>query len=293
MNIDSEQVSIIIPSLNSPIIDRVIIAIEEQDGADQISEIVVVGKDEARLIPENGRVKLIDTGIPVPAGTARNLGIEATTAVLLIFLDSDCIPQPGWLREHFLAHETGHTVIGGSVLPDGENYWALSYNLTMFHEYFSTTSPGVRAFLPTLNLSVERHVIEDVGLLNESLPRSQDLDWTTRMNATGYQPFFWPSAIIQHQHNRTTWQKVWRDCARSGQYARQARLIHQDTLNTPSILRSRHMLLWLSPLIAGGVTIRMVLKSLTVFMRSWRTVPVIYLSKIAWCWGGSRLQEIK
>ena len=208
MHTTPEQISIIIPSLNSPIINRVLAAIEEQDGSEEIAEIIVVGKDDARLIPKNGSAKLIDTGVPVPPGAARNLGIEATTAVLLIFLDSDCIPQPGWLREHLLAHQAGHTVVGGSVLPDGENYWALSYNLTMFHEYFSTASPDVRAFLPTLNLSIERHVINDAGLLNEPLPRSQDLDWTTRMNAAGYQPYFWPASSIQHQYNRTTWRKV-------------------------------------------------------------------------------------
>ncbi|MCZ7670862.1 MAG: hypothetical protein M5U34_28770 [Chloroflexi bacterium] len=119
------------------------------------------------------------------------------------------------MAAHLAAHDAGYAVVGGGVLPDGENYWALSYNLTMFHDYFSTTTPGPLPLLPTLNLSVERRVIEEVGLLNEALPRSQDLDWTTRMNEAGFQPYFWPEAAVQHQHNRTTFGRFWRDCFRA------------------------------------------------------------------------------
>lgn len=282
------NVSIIIPSLNSPIIAEVIAAIRQQEAAEAIREILVVGKDEAGLLPPDDLTRLLDTGRPVPPGTARNSGIQAAAGDLLLFLDSDCLPQPGWLAAHLAAHAAGHAVVGGGVLPDGENYWALSYNLTMFHEYFSTASPGKRPLLPTLNLSVERRVIDQVGLLDESLPRSQDLDWTTRMNAAGFQPYFWPTAAVQHRHNRTSWRKVWQDCARSGHYARQARLAHRQTLGTPLWLRWRGLVLLLSPLIAAGVTARMVRQRPFIFRQHWYTLPAIYLTKIAWCWGASR-----
>lgn len=281
-------VSIIIPSLNSPLIDQVVAALVGQAQAEVIREIVVVGKDEAGLLPVGGRVRLVDTGQPVPPGTARNLGIRAATADLLIFLDSDCLPQPGWLAAHLAAHRAGHAVVGGGVLPDGENYWALSYNLTMFHEYFSTAPADKRPLLPTLNLSVERQVIDAVGLLNEALPRSQDLDWTTRMNQAGFQPYFWPEAAIQHRHNRTTASKVWLDCARSGHFARQARLAHRETLDTPLWLRWRWLVLLLSPLIAAAVTGKIVGTRPFILRRHAAAIPAIYLSKIAWCWGASR-----
>ncbi|MBP7592750.1 MAG: glycosyltransferase [Chloroflexi bacterium] len=281
-------VSIIIPSLNSPLIDQVVAALVGQAQAEVIREIVVVGKDEAGLLPVGGRVRLVDTGQPVPPGTARNLGIRAATADLLIFLDSDCLPQPGWLAAHLAAHRAGHAVVGGGVLPDGENYWALSYNLTMFHEYFSTAPADKRPLLPTLNLSVERQVIDAVGLLNEALPRSQDLDWTTRMNQAGFQPYFWPEAAIQHRHNRTTAGKVWQDCARSGHFARQARLAHRETLDTPLWLRWRWLVLLLSPLIAAAVTGKIVGTRPFILRRHAAAIPAIYLSKIAWCWGASR-----
>lgn len=281
-------VSIIIPSLNSPILDEVIAAILAQNSAEMLAEVIVVGKDELGLLPAAPRVRLLDTGEPVPPGTARNLGIQASSSELLIFLDSDCLPQAGWLDAHMAAHAAGHDVVGGSVLADGENYWALSYNLTMFHSYLTSAETGPRALLPTLNLSVARRVIDAVGMLNEALPRSQDLDWTTRMNAAGFQPVFWPDAVVQHRHNRTTFRAVWRDCERSGTYARAARVAHSDTLGTPTLLRHPTLVRLASPLIALGVTGKIVASRPRTMLRHAATLPAIYMSKIAWCWGAGK-----
>jgi GT2 family glycosyltransferase len=282
------EVAIIIPSLNSPIIDQVLAAIESQAGIECVEQIVVVGKDEAGLIPANEHVQLIDTGQPVPPGTARNWGIEATQAELLIFLDSDCLPQPGWLAQHIAAHEAGHIVVGGGVLPTGRNYWHLVYNLTLFHEFFSVSHSGPRDYLPTLNLSVARSVIEGVGNLNESLDRGQDIEWTTRMRRAGIEPYFWAEAAVYHQHNRTNLKRVWQDCARSGYYMRWLRLQNQDMLQAPALFRYPRLIWWLSPLIAAGVTLRIFLSQPATFLRYWYALPAIYLTKIGWCWGASR-----
>lgn len=282
------MVSIIIPSLNSPIIHQVVVAILQQSCADAISEVLIVGRDEARLIPENSRVQLIDTEVPVPPAKARNIGIQASGGTLLVFLDSDCLPQPGWLAGHLEAHKVGHHIVGGGVMPAGSNYWHLSYNLTMFHETFSTNTAGKRDYFPTLNLSIDRQVIDEVGLLNETLERAQDIEWTTRMREAGYQPYFCPKAAVFHQHNRSKLLAVWRDCARSGYYMRQVRLTHNDALQAPSILRYRGMVLLLSPGIAAWATWRILRTRPSTFRVNWRTIPAIYLTKLAWCWGASR-----
>jgi len=285
---ESNHTSIIIPSLNSPIIDHVVEAVAVQEGFGPQDEIIVIGKDDKGLLAAENRLLLLDTGRPVDASTARNIGIEKAQGDLLIFLDSDCLPQPGWLIEHRAAHAAGHDVIGGGVLPDGDNYWHLTYNLTMFHEVFSTAPAGRRPFLPTLNLSVGRQVVDSVGGLDSSLPYSHDVDWTTRMREAGFFPYFWPAAAVFHQHSRQTMSQVWHDCAINGQYARQVRLRHGNTLRTPFFLRHRLLTLFLSPIIAAGVTTR-------IFARRWSTMghylpvlPAIYLTKLAWCWGAGR-----
>lgn len=282
------QIAIIIPSLNSPLIGQVVTAVCQQTGIDQVTEILVVGQDAAGLLRQNDLVRLMDTGKPVSAGAARNWGIQMTQADLLIFLDSDCLPQPGWLAAHLAAHQAGHRVVGGGVLPQGENYWHLSYNLTLFHETVSLAPAGERPYFPTLNLSVDRVVIQDVGLLDASLERGQDVEWTTRMRRQGYLPYFCPEAAIYHAHNRTTLAAVWRDCARSGYYMRQVRLHHPEMLAAPGLLRYRGWVLGLSPWIAAWATWRIVRERPSMFRQYWRTLPAIYLTKMAWCWGASR-----
>lgn len=280
--------SIIIPSLNSPLIDLVVEKILDQDGFGVDDELIIVGRDDRGLIRKQPRVRFIDTGQPVTAPVARNIGICAAEGKLLVFIDSDCIPQSGWLSEHRKAHAAGHQVVGGGVLPTGDSYWHLVYNLTMFHEIFSTAQEGERPFLPTLNLSVDRSVIAKVGKLDAMLKKSQDLDWTTRMNEAGYTPYFWPEAGVRHEHNRRTGRQVWQDSATIGHYARQVRLRHHDLLETPSVLGSRHLTLLLSPLIALFVTSRIIARRPETMLRRPHTWPGIYMSKIAWCWGASR-----
>jgi len=282
------RTSIIIPSLNSPLIDRVVDEILDQEGYSADDELIVVGRDDHNLVRDQPGIQFIDTGQPVAAPVARNLGIDAAKGDLLVFIDSDCIPQPGWLKEHHKAHVAGHKIVGGGVLPVGENYWHLVYNLTMFHEVFSTAPAGERPFLPTLNLSVERGVITQVGKLDPTLRKSQDLDWTTRMHEAGFQPYFWPEARIQHNHNRRTSSEVWQDAATIGKFARQVRVRHQKSLNTPGLLQNRYLILILSPLIASYITGRIIVRRPKTMLRHPDTWPGIYLSKIAWCWGASQ-----
>jgi len=284
----SRSIALIIPSLNSPIIDQVLEHVELQANSDLIDQIWVVGKDDPGVICQNKRTRFLDTQKPVPAGTARNLGLKATRADILIFLDSDCLPQPGWLTGHLSALTIGHQVVGGGILPEGNGYWHLSYNLTLFHEFLSNTQPGPRNYLPTLNLSVKREVINAVGTLDDSLGRGQDIDWTARMREAGYQLHFQPDAVIRHEHVRNTFPAFWSDCARSGYHMRQVRVRHPNYLDAPSILRHRRLILMLSPLIATWITSRIFLRQPAIFGRYWHTLPAIYLSKIAWCWGASR-----
>lgn len=287
------KAAIIIPSLNSPIIDKVLAAIVEQAQIAKVEQIVVVGRDEPGLITPTDQIQLIDTGQPIRASKARNLGIAATQAEIVIFLDSDCLPQPGWLAQHIAAHEAGHSVVGGGVVAAGHNYWHFVYNLTLFHGVLSIAEAGPRAYLPTLNLSVGRRVIEQVGGMDEAIDRVEDIDWTTRMRRAGIQPYFWPEAAVYHQHNRDKMKLVWQDCAHSGYHMRWLRLHHQDMLQAPGLFLYPRLIWWLSPLLAAWTTGRIVARQPATFARYWYTLPAIFLTKIAWCWGASRTQPIK
>lgn len=236
---------------------------------------------------------MIDTKEPVLAAIAHNRGIASAKADILVFLDSDCLPKSTWLAEHLNAHLAGHQVVSGSVLPQGTNYWQLIYNLTLFHSLLSFNPAGPCNFVATLNLSINRQVFKKVGGMNESINRVEDVDWTTRMRRKGFQPFFWPKAIVFHAHNRMTPRAVWRDCARSGYHMRQLRLKHKDLLIAPTLLRYPCLIWCFSPFIALWATICILWKRPLILLRYWYGIPAIYWTKIAWCWGASRHTEPK
>jgi GT2 family glycosyltransferase len=291
-NPSEASVAIVIPSLNSPIINKVVAAVIAQAQFERVEGLFVIGQDKAGLLEPDERIRFIETERPILAAAARNRGITASKAEIIIFLDSDFIAQPGWLAEHIAAHKAGHAVVSGGVLPEGHNYWHLSYNLTLFHELLSINTAEPKDFLATLNLSVKRSVIEQVGMMNETINRVEDVDWTTRMRKVGIQPFFWPDAAVYHDHNRDTMQAVWRDCALSGFHMRQLRLAHPGWLQAPGILRFRLLVLLLSPFIAGWATLRIMLRRTTIVRHFLSTIPAIYLTKIAWCWGASQKKPL-
>ncbi|MCL4262551.1 MAG: glycosyltransferase [Anaerolineae bacterium] len=287
----TKQVVVVIPSLNSPLIAQVVTAVLSLPEAGFIQKVVVVGKDEAGAVPTSDRVQFVDTGQPVLAAAARNTGTSVTDADLIIYLDSDCIPEPGWLAGHLAAHQEGYRVVSGSVLLEGRNYWHLVYNLTLFHELLPSAPRGPRDYLATLNLSVDRAVIDQVGGMDERVNRVEDVDWTTRMRRVGIQPYFWPKAAIRHEHGRTTFRQVWRDCALSGYHMRRLRLHHADLLQAPGVLRYPRLVLLLSPFVAAWATMRIMWRQPALVYRFWHVWPGVFLTKIAWCWGAAQKRE--
>ena len=71
---DKIDCSIIIPNLHSPIIDRTIQSILNQE-TDHTYEIIVVGMDKFGLVEKFPEVNFIKTPAPVGAAEARNIGI--------------------------------------------------------------------------------------------------------------------------------------------------------------------------------------------------------------------------
>jgi GT2 family glycosyltransferase len=280
------RVSVIIPSLNAPTLSRALTAVAGQTELPE--EVIVVGRDEAGALAAFPDVRFIDTGTPVCAARARNLGLLAAGGELFLLLDADCIPRTDWLARHLARHQAGQQVVGGAVALKGSNYWAQSDNVSMFHEFVPQHPPGPRFLLPTLNLSLRRAVYEAVGGMDESFPgaAAEDADWTIRIRRTGYRLYFDPTAVVAHAPARTTWRDVVRHWRNLGHNAVRVRLRYPEEFGTPAGARRAGWWRLLSPVIAARVTAGIYANR---FLWShWPSLPVVYATKIIYCFGAAR-----
>ena len=78
------KISVVIPSLNAVTLPRTLRAVQAQSLS--AYEIIVVGRDEAGVMPKFAEVRFLDTKVPVCAAAARNRGIEAATGEVILSL---------------------------------------------------------------------------------------------------------------------------------------------------------------------------------------------------------------
>jgi len=280
--------SVIIPSLHSPVVDRAVDAVFAQVGAGP-AEVLVVGLDGPGRLAGDSRVRFVATDCPRLPGAARNLGVAEARAdaEVFVFVDADCVPEPGWLAAHLARQAAGETVVGGAVLWDADNYWTLSDNLSMFHEFDVAAPAGPRPYLPTLNLSVRRAAFEAAGPIDPGLPRGEDLDWTIRLARAGHRPYFEPAARLWHRPTRATARAMWEHWYESGRWLVGVRRRHPEVFGDRAWLYRPWPLRLLSPAIALAATARLYAPG-RPGARYPRTLPAVYATKVAWCWGAAR-----
>jgi glycosyltransferase involved in cell wall biosynthesis len=109
-------------------------------------------------------VRLVRSAEPLLAGPARNLGVAATAAPLLAFIDADCVAEPDWLARAHAVLSNGADAVGGPV---GDVFpWhpiAVADNLLQFYELTRGRPAGPVPYLPACNLAVRREVFDALG----------------------------------------------------------------------------------------------------------------------------------
>jgi mycofactocin glycosyltransferase len=141
-------------------------------------------------------------------GAARNTGLKAAETEIVAFVDSDCVPRPGWL-EGLLPHFGDPAV--GAVAPRIVPYergagWLARYegassSLDMGARA-SVVRPGARvSYVPGAALVVRRAAAGDG--FRERMYVGEDVDFVWRMNAAGWRVRYEPGALMGHDHRVT------------------------------------------------------------------------------------------
>lgn len=283
------MISVVVPNLHSPMVERTLDSLCNQNYNGPY-EVIVVGQDCYGKVREEGRVRVINTPSPVAPAIARNVGIREARGEVIAFIDSDCLAAPDWLSRltaHYQNPEV--TVVGGCVEFPSDNYWTLCDNVATFHEYLSTSKDGAREQLPSLNLSIRKSAFNVVGVFDERYPlaAAEDADISTRLRMHGHTLYFDPKAKVIHLPNRRNMTSIFKHAYNFGRYSVKVDERYRKFLSTPVVLRNHWAMLFLSPFLSLAVVTRILLRE-KLAIRYWKTIPVIYAAKIAWCFGAAQ-----
>jgi glycosyltransferase involved in cell wall biosynthesis len=213
-------ISVIIPARDAgAFIGRVISAVLSQDTAGAAVEVLVAddgSRDDTPVRAEAAGATVIAC---TPAGAegnpaaARNCAAERARGDVLVFLDADCTPHPGWIRAMLARYEEGELCIGGSLaLPDGLAPSARCDYYCGWYHVHPKARRGPVLNHPPANIAVERRLFFECGGFDVRPPihySHEELRWQAELHRRGYRIYFEPSMTVDHW-NRPGWRNLHR-----------------------------------------------------------------------------------
>lgn len=159
--------------------------------------------------------------------TARNRGVQESSAEIIAYLDDDAVAEPYWLRELLKAYAENERlgVAGGRVTllwPDeitppvwiSKDMMACLGAYDLGQEIVNITEPGLTP--RGLNYSLRRSFLEEIGGFDAQLGRvgkkllsNEELVMTELALAKGWQVQYLPKALVAHNVAEERLQRNW------------------------------------------------------------------------------------
>ncbi|MEU5880544.1 mycofactocin biosynthesis glycosyltransferase MftF [Spirillospora sp. NPDC047279] len=248
------ELTVIIPVLDRPVLlgrlletlgDRHPVLVVDDGSADASAIAGVARRHGASLVrrPVNGG----------PAA-ARNTGLEHTTSEFVAFVDSDCLPPPGWierLARHFADPLVAAVAPRVTALAGGGSagrYAAANGGLDL-GDRPALVAPGRRvSYVPTAALLVRRAALKEVArqgaVFDPEMRLGEDVDLIWRLHEGGWRVRYDPAVRIGH-HEPATWRGLFVRRFRYGSSAAALSLRH------PGAAQPLALHLWPALTVAG------------------------------------------
>ena len=248
-----------------PVRDRAELLAQCLAGLGRDYPVVVVddGSDDPHAIADvaaaNG-ARLVRRTANGGAGAARNTGLAEVESSLVAFVDSDCVPGPGWI-EPLAAHLADPLVaaVAPRVLPADEprtpatRFSAASGALDLGDREARVVPMSRVAYVPTAVLLARRTALaaiaRDGAVFDEALRYGEDVDVVWRLHQSGWRVRYDPSVHVGH-HEPTTWPAL---LGRRFRYGRSAAAL---ALRHPSCIAPLVLQPWPTLAAAGLLTRR-------------------------------------
>ena len=213
---------------------------------------------------------------------ARNRGAGEAKGDIILFTDSDCVPDPDWIREMVKPFDVPDVVAVKGAYKTNQRAVTARFAQIEFEERFNMLKKAESIdMVDTYSAGFRRGVFLEMKGFDTSFPvaNNEDTELSYRMSRLGFRMVFNSNAIVYHLNHPDTIKryarlKFWRGYWRMVVYKRFPDKIIKDTY-TPQTLKLQILSLFfffavlpLTPLFPGVGIFLLLLASLSFFVLS-------------------------
>ncbi|WP_328351597.1 mycofactocin biosynthesis glycosyltransferase MftF [Mycobacterium sp. NBC_00419] len=195
-------------------------------------------------------VEVVRHGRSKGPAAARNTGLALCTTDFVAFLDSDVVPQRGWL-EALLGHfcDPAVALVAPRIVGLGHSdqlvarYEAVRSSLDLGEREAPVMPYGPVSYVPSAAVICRRSVLLELGGFDETLPSGEDVDLCWRLIESGSRLRYEPIALVAHEH-RTKMRDWLGRKAFYGSSAAPLSIRHPDK-TAPVVISAWSLLVWL------------------------------------------------
>lgn len=237
--------SVIIPAYNAEqTISSGLESLTNQSLSRKDYEIIVVddgSTDNTAEIIKKFNVKYIFQPNQGPAA-ARNRGAFEAAGEIILFTDSDCVPERNWIQEMTKPFKNIDVAGVKGIYKTRQQNLAARFAQAEFEDrYDMLAKQSFIDMVDTYSAAFRRDVFLEMGGFDESFPdaNNEDTDFSYRLVAAGHKLIFNPQAAVYHTHPDTFLNylkmKFWRGYWRMVVYRRFPHKALKDSYTPPAI----------------------------------------------------------
>jgi mycofactocin system glycosyltransferase len=210
-----DDVTVVIPVKDRPAALARLLTALRGDPATRDVPVVVVDDGSAdpaavARLAAGSAARVVRHGSARGPAAARNAGLASAATDAVAFLDSDCVPRPGWLevlRPHLADPRLAVVAPRIVALPGGVESWLTPYEAAVSALDMGGYAAAVRplssvSYVPSAALLVRRAALGDG--FDETMRVAEDVDLVWRLVRAGWRVRYEPGAAVAHDHPAAT-----------------------------------------------------------------------------------------
>lgn len=264
------KVSVIIPAYNAEnTLAATLESLENQTYPKENYEIIVVddgSTDKTAEIAKSYNVRYIYQKNAGPA-SARNKGVQFANGEIILFTDSDCVPESNWISELVRPFSDPEVAAAkGRYLTKQKERIANFAQLEFEERYRKLLNYKYIDFVDSYSAAFRKSVFLSVGGFDQqfTVANNEDVELSYKLVSKGYKMLFVPEAIVYHLHpnNIKDYLKVkfWRAYYRMQVYRKYPTKIFRDTY-TPTSLKLQLVFAAIMAILLAFSVIQLLLRS--------------------------------